>query len=223
MEKKKKIILISILASVLTLGLAIAIPFTILGIKTNNIKADWDYLKTDITYNQKVEVEGVNLVKQDISCGYATIEMMSDFYGNKITEEDLSNKNGGGISTSSTKGFFNEISDSIKNKEFTSKTYLKNDEMLKEIHRSLSANNPVAIEWAAKYEDEWTLHFSLVTSLDIASDCVTVYNPYGFVENISIYQFINRTTFEAYEDMPLFLNFGIAFGAFHKNAIFSAK
>ena len=223
MGKKKKIILFSVLGFVITLGLVIAIPFTILGIKTKNIKSDWDYLKTDITYNQKVEVEGVNLVKQDISCGYATIEMMSDFYGNKITEEDLSNKNGGGISTSSTKGFLNEISDSIKNKEFISKTYLKNDEMLKEIHRSLSANNPVAIEWAAKYEDEWTLHFSLVTSIDIKEEKVIVYNPYDSIENIGISEFVNRTTFEAYEHMPLFLNFGFAFGAFHKNAIFYSK
>ena len=223
MEKKKKIILISVLAFVLTLGLAVAIPFTILGIKTKNIKTDWDYLRNNAVYSKEVKVEGVNLVKQDISCGYATIEMMSDFYGNKITEEDLSNKNSGAISTSSTKGFLKEINDSINGKEFVSKTYLNNDIMLKEIHRSLSENNPVAIEWAAKYENEWTLHFSLITSIDIANNLITVYNPYGFIEDLGISEFINRTTFEAYEDIPLFLNFGFAFGAFHKNAIFYSK
>ena len=223
MEKKKKIILISVLAFVLTLGLAVAIPFTILGIKTKNIKTDWDYLRNNAVYSKEVKVEGVNLVKQDISCGYATIEMMSGFYGNKITEEDLSNKNSGAISTSSTKGFLNEINDSINGKEFVSKTYLNNDIMLKEIHRSLSENNPVAIEWAAKYENEWTLHFSLITSIDIANNLITVYNPYGFIEDLGISEFINRTTFEAYEDIPLFLNFGFAFGAFHKNAIFYSK
>lgn len=223
MEKKKKIILISVLAFVLTLGLAVAIPFTILGIKTKNIKKDWDYLRNNAVYSKEVKVEGVNLVKQDISCGYATIEMMSDFYGNKITEEDLNNKNGGAISTSSTKGFLKEINDSINGKEFVSKTYLNNDIMLKEIHRSLSENNPIAIEWAAKYENEWTLHFSLITRLDIANNLITVYNPYGFIEDLGISEFINRTTFEAYEDIPLFLNFGFAFGAFHKNAIFYSK
>ncbi|MBR5990583.1 MAG: hypothetical protein IK034_01945, partial [Bacilli bacterium] len=45
-------------------------------------------------------------------------------------------------------------------------------------------NNPVAIEWAAKYEDEWTLHFSVVSGLDLSNDKVTIYNPYGYIENL---------------------------------------
>ena len=92
--------------------------------------------------------------------------------------------------------------------------------MLKEISIALTGERPVAIEWAAKYEDEWTLHFSLVTSIDIKNDNVTVYNPYGYIENIKVDEFISRTTFEAYKNMPLFLNFGFAFGAFEKNTIF---
>ncbi len=223
MKKKKKIILISVSSFVGALVLALAIPFTILGVKTAGIKNEWEYLKDNAAYSKKVEVEGINLVKQHISCGYATIEMMSDFYGEKITEDDLDKKNNGGVSTSSTKGFYNEINDSIKNKDFVSKTYLKNDVFLKEIHEALENNKPVAVEWAAKYEEEWTLHFSLVTSLDISSDVVTIYNPYGYIENISVSAFLDRTTFEAFESMPLFLNFGFAFGAFDKNAIFYLK
>ena len=223
MSKKKKIVLFSISSIVLALVLALAIPFTILGIKTSKLEKDCNYLETDPVYSQKVEVKGVNLVTQHISCGYATIEMMSDFYGNKVTEDDLDKKNNGGVSTSSTSGFYNEINDSIPSKEFVSKTYLTNDNLLKEIHRSLQANNPVAIEWAAKFEGEWTLHFSLVTSLDVLGNYVVVYNPYGLIEEISVNEFLDRTTFDAYENIPLFLNFGFAFGAFHKNAIFYAK
>ena len=223
MKTKKKIILISVCSFVGALVLALAIPFTILGVKTAGIKNEWEYMKDNATYSQKVEVEGINLVKQHISCGYATIEMMSEFYGEKITEDDLDKKNNGSVSTSSTKGFYNEINDSIKNKEFVSRTYLDNDVLLKEIHGSLEKNNPVAIEWAAKYEEEWTLHFSIVTCLDICANQVTVYNPYGYIENLSVSDFLERTTFEAFESMPLFLNFGFAFGAFDKNAIFYLK
>ena len=223
MKKKKKIVLISVCSFVGALVLALAIPFTILGVKTAGIKNEWEYLKDNAAYSKKVEVEGINLVKQHISCGYATIEMMSDFYGEKITEDDLDKKNNGGVSTSSTKGFYNEINDSIKNKDFVSKAYLKNDVFLKEIHEALENNKPVAIEWAAKYEEEWTLHFSVVTSLDISSDVVTIYNPYGYIESITVSTFLDRTTFEAFESMPLFLNFGFAFGAFDKNAIFYLK
>ena len=223
MKKKTKIIIITSISSfVLALALATAIPFTVLAVKTNNLKSDYSYLKEDTTYKEKVEVVGLELVKQHISCGYASIEMISSYYGNKVTEDDLDNRNGA-ISTSSTNGFLKEINKSITSKTFIKRTYLKHDVLLKEIHDSLKNNNPVAIEWAAKYENEWTLHFSVVSGLDLSTDNVTVYNPYGYIENVSINEFINRTTFKAYKNIPLFLNFGFAFGAFHKNTIFYAK
>ena len=206
--KKKGIIIFASSLFVGSIGLAILIPFSIHGIRTTNIKNEYTYLKEDSQYSTKVEVEGVELVKQHISCGYATIEMLSSYYGNKVSEDDLSDKNKGAISTSSSNGFLKEINVSVSNKTFVERNYLKNDALLKEIHDSLSKQNPVAIEWAAKDENQaWTLHFSIVTSLDISSDNITVYNPYGLIENITIKEFIDRTTFEAYKNMPLFLSF----------------
>lgn len=222
--KKKSIIILASSILVGSIGLAILIPFTILGIRTANIKNDYSYLRENDKYSTKVEVDGVELVTQHISCGYATIEMLSNFYGDQVTEDDLSNKNKGGISTSSSNGFLKEINSSIPNKTFVKRNYLKNNVLLKEIHESLSKQNPVAIEWAAKDESgAWTLHFSVVTGLDISSDNVRVNNPYGLVENITLKEFIERTTFEAYKNMPLFLGFGFAYGAFDKNTIFYAK
>lgn len=222
--KKKSIIILASSILVGSIGLAILIPFTILGIRTAHIKNDYSYLRENDKYSTKVEVDGVELVTQHISCGYATIEMLSDFYGNRVTEDDLSNKNKGGISTSSSNGFLKEINSSISEKTFVKRDFLKNDVLLKEIHESLSKQNPVAIEWAAKDESgAWTLHFSVVTGLDIANDNVRVNNPYGLVENITLKEFIDRTTFEAYKNMPLFLGFGFAYGAFDKNTIFYAK
>ena len=205
------------------LALAIVVPFGILGIRTNSLNKDYVYLKTDATYSQKVEVTGINLVTQHVSCGYASIEMMSEYYGNKVTEDDLDAKNNGAVSTASTSGFLKEINASIESKDFVKKTYLANDNYLKEIHDALANNNPVAIEWAAKYEDEWTLHFSVVTSMDLANDQIVIYNPYGYIETIQSEEFISRTTFKAYKNLPLFLNFGFAFGAFDKNTLFYAK
>ena len=223
MKKKTKIIIFSSLVGFLvTIGLVIAIPFSILGINTLNLKKNFDYLREDVTYKEKVEITGLELVTQHISCGYASIEMISTYYGNPVTEDDLDSRNSG-ISTSSTNGFFKEINKSIPSRKFVKRTYLKHDKFLKEIHDSLKNNNPVAFEWAAKYQDEWTLHFSVVSGLDLENDNVTVYNPYGYVENVTTKEFISRTTFSAYNNMPLFLNFGFAFGAFHKNTLFYAK
>ena len=162
-----------------------------LAVKTANIKSDYAYLIEDAKYKTAVEVEGLEHVTQEISCGYATIEMMSAFYGERVSEETLSERNNGAITTSSSSGFLDEINKTIKDKE-----------------------------WAAKYKDEWTLHFSVISALDLEGDNIVVYNPYGYIENLPIDTFIGRSTFEAYKDMPLFLNFGFAFGAFEKNTIF---
>ena len=217
---KKKILLISICLICLVL-LAILIPFIVLNVKTTNIKVDYEYLKLDENYKDEVKVEDINLVNQKISCGYACIEMVSSFYGSIVSEDDLDSKNKS-ISTSSSNGFLKEINASIPNKEFVMHSYLKNDELLKEIYNSLKKGNPVVIEWAAKYEEKWTLHFSVVSGLDINKDKVTIYNPYGFVEEICLGEFISRMSFSAYQKMPLFLKFGFLFGAFRKNTIFYA-
>lgn len=218
---KKRFIIIP-LAVLGTFIVGVSIPFIILGIRTSSLDSDYQYLKNDKTYNTKVEVNDLELVTQHISCGYATIEMMSSYYGNKVNEDELEKKNNGGISTSSSNGFLAEVNDSIKNKTFSKYSYLKNDELLKHIHDSLSKDNPVAIEWAAEYEGEWTLHFSLISGLDLSSDKVTIYNPYGYIETIGVNDFVDRASFNAYKNMPLFLNFGFAFGAFEKNTIFYA-
>ena len=222
MKKKKKIIIIVISSIVGVLALAVAIPFIVLGVRTSHLKADYEYLRSDASYNDKVEITGIELVTQHVSCGYATIEMMSSYYGNKVTEDELDARNRS-VSTSSSNGFFKEISKCIPNKSFVMRPYLKHDALLKEIHDSIKSNNPVAIEWAAKYEGEWTLHFSVISRLDLSNDNITIYNPYGYIENITINDFISRSSFEAYSNIPLFLNFGFAYGAFHKNTIFYAK
>ena len=218
---KKLIIILIIVTS--TLVLAVFTPFAILGFRTASLNVDYNYLMEDEKYSSKTEVVGLKLVTQHISCGYACIEMMSTYYGNRVSEDDLDAKNKGGVSTSSSDGFLKEINRSIDSRTFSKHSYLKNDKLLKEIHDSLSNNNPVAIEWAAKYEDEWTLHFSIVTGLDIAHDEVVVYNPYGYIETISVSEFIGRISFKSYQNLPLFLNFGFAFGAFEKNTIFCAE
>ena len=221
--KKSKIIICISSVVVSALALAVAIPFAILGIRTGNLKADYSYLKTDENYSTKVSVEGIELKEQEISCGYATIEMLSNYYGNKVSEKELETRNNGAITTASSDGFLKEVNKTIPNKQFIKRSYLRNDTLLKEIHKSLKNNDPVALEWAALYQEEWTLHFSLISALDISNDSIQIYNPYGYIEDISINEFIDRASFKAYKNMPMFLSFGFAFGAFEKNTIFYAK
>ena len=214
--KKRKLTIIITSAVVGSLILAIAIPFTIFGIKSARIDNDYSYLLEENRVTTK-KIEGVPLVKQDISCGYAIIEMLSDYYGNKVTEEDLFEKNNHSVSTQTTKGFVDEINNSIQGLDYVSYEYLTNDELLMKINDSLKKNRPVAVEFAAQFEDEWTLHWSIVTGMD--KDKIYLNNPYGYKEEISYSEFIGRTTFQSFENMPIFFHFGFAFGLFSKNTI----
>ena len=221
MKKKTKVTIIVVSALVGALVLTASIPLIVDSIKTNNLGADYSYLRNNADYKDKVEVTGVELVTQHVSCGYASIEMISSFYGNKVSEDDLEARNSA-VSTQTSQGFLDEINKSIPSHNFVKRSYLKHDIFLKEVHDAIKDNKPVALEWAAKYEDEWTLHFSVVSAIDLGNDKVTIYNPYGYIENIEIKEFVNRASFKAYTNMPLFYNYAFAFGLFDKNTIFYA-
>ena len=222
MKKKTKVTLIVVSALVGALVLTASIPLIVDAVKTNNLKADYSYLRNDADYKDKVEVTSLELVTQHVSCGYASIEMISSFYGNKVSEDDLDARNSA-VSTQTSQGFLDEINKSIPSHSFVKRSYLKHDVLLKEVHDAIKDNKPVALEWAAKYENEWTLHFSVVTSIDLGNDKVTIYNPYGYIENIEVKEFVDRTSFKAYNNMPIFYNYAFAFGLFDKNTIFYAK
>ena len=222
MKKKTKATIIVVSALVGALALTASIPLIVDAVKTNSLEADYSYLRNDANYKDKVEVTGIELVTQHVSCGYASIEMISSFYGNKVTEDDLDARNSA-VSTQTSQGFLEEINKSIPGHNFVKRSYLKHDVLLKEVHDALKDKKPVALEWAAKYEDEWTLHFSVVSAIDLGNDKVTIYNPYGYIENIEVKEFVDRTSFKAYNNMPLFYNYAFAFGLFDKNTIFFDK
>ena len=222
MKKKLKVTIIVVSALVGALALIAGTPLIVDAVKTNNLEADYSYLRNDANYKDKVEVTGLELVTQHVSCGYASIEMISGFYGDKVTEDDLDARNSA-VSTQTSQGFLEEINKSIPGHNFVKRSYLRNDALLKEVHDAIKNNKPVALEWAAKYEEEWTLHFSVVTAIDLGNDKVTIYNPYGYIENIGVKEFVDRTSFKAYKGMPLFYNYAFAFGLFDKNTIFYDK
>ena len=222
MNKKKKILIIAIVTVLLIPVILTASGFAILEYKEKITDDDFsEYIDSD-KYSEPVYVDGIEVITQDVSCGYAVLEMFSAWNGGDLTEEKLYEEYGR-VVTSTGEAFCDEM-----NKQFPDYTtvmykYLKNTELIDLTYDSLSEGIPVPVEWAAKKDEEWTLHYSLVTGMDIPNDTVTVANPYGYVENVSVDEFISRTRFDAYENMPLFLRMGFVFGVFEKNSIFIVK
>ena len=221
MKTVKKAVIAVAVFFVIILGVA-AVSLIRLQIKTNEINDDFSGVYTEEKYRTPVYVEGVEVIEQDVSCGYAVIEMFSSWVGSGITEESLYRQYGK-VVTSTGQSFCDEM-----NKQFPTYTtgiykYLKNTELIDLAYGSLSRGMPVPIEWAALYGEEWTLHYSLLVGADIPADRITVANPYGYYEELTVGEFLARTRFDAYEKMPLFLKLGFAFGIFEKNTVFIVR
>ena len=220
--KKHRLILTIVAALLAAVVLSAMIALIVLQVRTNAILDDYSGVLQDEKYQTPVYIEGVEVITQDVSCGYALIEMFSTWDGGSITEEKLYEEYGK-VVTSTGQAFCDEMNKQFPAYQTTMHKWLKNTELIGLLYENLSRGIPVPFEWAALYGDEWTLHYSLVIGMDIPNDIITIANPYGYYEELSVDEFLMRTSFETYEHMPLFLKMGFAFGVFEKNTVFSVQ
>ncbi len=209
-----------ILASVIGVLVCVIIAaLVVLQIRTCALHDSYAAMAKDERYSTPVQVEGVDVITQDVSCGYAVIQMFSAWDGGNITEQSLYDEYGR-VVTSTGQSFCDEMNKQFPKYKTTMHKFLTDSQLLGMVYESLKAGVPVPFEWAAKHDGEWTLHYSLVTGVDLANDKVVVANPYGYAEELPVSEFLSRTSFEAYENMPLFLKLGFAFGVFEENTVF---
>lgn len=212
-------------AALIVIGVLIlttAAALILLEVRTNAMLDDYSTVYDNEKYQKKVTADNVELITQDISCGYAVIEMFSSLDGKSITEETLYNEYGR-VVTSTGKSFCDEMNKQFPEYKTTMHKYLASTELLDKVYDSLSKGIPVPFEWAAPYNGEWTLHYSLITGMDIPNDEIVIANPYGYYETLSLNDFLERTGFEAYSDMPLYFKLAFAFRIFEKNTIFTVE
>ena len=218
--KLYKKILIGVGAFLAFLILVILIALVRNKIRTNKITNDYSSIYKDPKYQEALLIDNVTYIKQDISCGYAVIEMFAKWSGNdKLTEQSLYDKYGK-VVTSTGKSFAKEMNKQFPKYNTKMYKYLKNTELIDKVYTSLKNGIPVPFEWAAKDKNTWTLHYSLIIGMDIPNDNVVILNPYGYEENITIKEFLDRTSFKAFKNMPFYFKLAFAFDIFEKNTIF---
>ena len=219
MRKKLLAGILAVVGGVIVLALA---AIGILQIRTHAVLDDYSSVYENEKYQTPIMIDDVDVIRQDVSCGYAVIEMFSSWSGHSVTEKSLYDQYGK-VVTSTGKAFCKEMNRLFPEYTTTICKYLKNTELIDAIYENLSDGIPVPFEWAALYGDEWTLHYSLIIGADIPADRITVANPYGYYEELTVAELLSRTSFEAYERMPLFLRLGFAFGIFEKNTVFRVQ
>lgn len=222
MKKSVKITIIILVSLIVAVALIFGIAFSVLAIRTNAIKDDYSFVYNNESYARAITIDGIEVITQDVSCGYAVIEMFSIWNGGNITEESLYARYGK-VVTSTGKSFCNEFNKQFSEYETQMHKYLKNSELIKEVYGSICRGVPVPFEWAALYGKDWTLHYSLVIGMDIPNDSVIVANPYGYIETLSLKEFLDRTSFDAFDKMPSFYKLAFAVGVFEKNTVFIAN
>lgn len=212
------ICLISLIVLVIVVVGACLIKQSIVNSVVND---DINAISTNADYSVAVSVDGVGVMEQKVSCGYAVIELMSEWAGRTVTEQQMLDDNGK-VTTSFDRGFLKEINQRIP--QYTAKIQknLKNSQFIEMAYGSLSKGVPVPFTFASLTSDktQWTLHYSIITGIDVPSDIVTVSNVYGYEETYTLEDFLKATRFDSYENMPFYLKLAFDFGVFHKNTLF---
>ena len=112
MKKSIKIAIITLVSFVVAVALVFGIAFSVLAGRTNTLKDDYTFVYNNDAYAKAITIDGIEPITQDISCGYAVIEMFSVWNGGNITEESLYEQYGK-VVTSTGKSVCNEF-----NKQF---------------------------------------------------------------------------------------------------------
>ncbi|MCI9408561.1 MAG: hypothetical protein HFJ89_01950 [Oscillospiraceae bacterium] len=137
-----------------------------LEVRTNAMLDDYSTVYDNEKYQKKVMADNVEVITQDISCGYAVIEMFSSWDGKSITEEALYSEYGR-VVTSTGKSFRDEMNKQFPEYTTTMHKYLSNTELIDKVYNSLSRGIPVPFEWAAQYNGEEALREFISHSLKI--------------------------------------------------------
>ena len=198
------------------------IAISVYCIRSKLIQDDYSSVYTNPKYQKALMIDDVEVIEQHISCGYAVIEMISTWNGKDITEDSLYEEYGR-IVTSTGNKFCEEMNKQFPEYNTKIHKYRKNTEFIDIMYDTLASGKPVPFEWAALYGDDWTLHYSLIIGADIPNDRITVANPYGYYEELSLEELLNRTSFQAYQNMPLFMKMGFVIGIFEKNTVYSIE
>lgn len=215
------------------LGLLAALALLVTGLFVKqavvdaHINDDIGAIYTGEAYRTPVSVAGIDVMQQKVSCGYACIELLARWQGLPITEDNLLAQNDGKITTAMGDGFQNEMNRQFPEFLTTKHTNLKNTELLDMVYHSLANGMPVPVEFAALYRDGdksvWTLHFAIITAMDVGADEITISNPYGYKETYTLRDFLRATRYESYQNMEFYLKLGFAAGLFQKNTIYTLQ
>lgn len=172
----------------------------------------------DGNFSGKTSCAGVAAVKSEVSYGYAAVEIFASYMGEPVTEESLLKEYGDG-ETPSYK-FAKIMNEQLVSYSTTPRKNMKNSEALTLIYKQINKGIPVPVELATRFEGKWTKSFAIIYALDAENDEIMLANVFGEKETIYLSDFFSRTSFRAYQNMPVSYSLGFAFGIYSRNTFY---
>jgi hypothetical protein len=230
MKKKKWLILVNSIIFLLLLGIMV---FGII-IVSKNIEplTDLTHLSDNICNLEprKVSIEGVKIYTQpgDSTCGIATIStVVSYLKGEEVSPEELLIKHSlqekGGMGYD---GFLKYLSSELPEFEIEYAGGLDDSELIEAIHNQLAGNIPVPVFLGSPNlynEPFYDFHASVITGIDLERNRVNIANVYGYEEEISLLEFLNRMSYREIDKYPFMQKLIIKMELIDNNSIFFIK
>ena len=136
-HKRTKVLVTGVLVFAGSLIVIAVAALGILQIRTSDILDDYSSVYGNEKYQAPIMIEGVDVIRQDVSCGYAVLEMFSSWSGHSVTEKSLYDQYGK-VVTSTGNAFCEEMNKQFPEYTTTICKYLKNTELIDAIYENLS-------------------------------------------------------------------------------------
>jgi hypothetical protein len=212
-QQKKRDILKKIRICFFALLLSVLLIFTYIVLRPYDVEI---YTSTDGISNaiaslqpKAIELNNISVKTQPTptTCGITTVTIISNYFNNTDYEaNDLIEKysiTAGGASDSDLMEWLRE---ELPERTIAYKSNGTDEEMIRDIHASLNDNSPVMISFAAPNpynEPYYDFHGSVVFGIDLDNETIMIANSYGYIEAISLVDFLNRMSFTEIDKFPL--------------------
>ena len=209
---KRRLFIIAPILCVILATLIFFLVFVVLRARTD-IYSDTSVISDvlDRLQPRAIMLDSITIIVQpdDSSCGITAVAIVSNYYNHADLDATalIERYNTRG---SSHDDMIESLQGEIPGCAITLRKDVTDSEMLQEIHASLSSSNPVLICFGSLNpynEPRYDFHASVVYGIDLDSETITIANTYGFSEEISLVDFLNRMSYTEIRKYPLFQQF----------------
>ena len=144
-----------------------------------------------------IELDGVSVKEQPdaTTCGITTVTVMSNYYNRTdYNAIDLLSKYGSKGNTDTVELLKQEL----PGRKVVFMSNGTDDVMIRDIHASLNHGNPVVVYFGALNpynEPYYDSHGSVIYGINLDSETIIIANSYGYSEEISLVDFLNRMSY----------------------------